>query len=59
LAKNNSAANRARNRRVNIELERVAVVEKAVEQVVPVAPTSAPASPAAVPASGVPGAKAP
>ncbi|MFJ4156012.1 OmpA family protein [Pseudomonas sp. NPDC089752] len=38
LVKNNSAANRARNRRVNIELDRVAVVEKAV-----VAPAPAPA----------------
>ncbi|MCY1441409.1 proteobacterial sortase system peptidoglycan-associated protein [compost metagenome] len=59
LAKNNSAANRARNRRVNIELDRVAVVEKAVEKAVeqpaPVA-APAPASPPAAPASG---AKAP
>ncbi|WP_406819757.1 flagellar protein MotY [Pseudomonas sp. KnCO4] len=56
LAKNNSAANRARNRRVNIELDRVAVVEKAVEKPVEkpaepappsVTPGTAPASPAA------------
>ena len=57
LVKNNSAANRARNRRVNIELDRVAVVEKPVEKpaerVAPAAP--APASPAAA----APGAKAP
>ncbi|BBU46459.1 OmpA family protein [Pseudomonas monteilii] len=32
VAKNNSPANRARNRRVNIELGRVAVVEKPVEK---------------------------
>ncbi|QXI46845.1 MULTISPECIES: flagellar protein MotY [Pseudomonas] len=56
LAKNNSAANRARNRRVNIELDRVAVVEKAVEQPAPaVAPAPAPAGPAAA----APGAKTP
>ncbi|WP_449431461.1 flagellar protein MotY [Pseudomonas putida] len=34
---NNSAANRARNRRVNIELERVAQVEKPAEQALPAA----------------------
>ncbi|MNS50126.1 Peptidoglycan-binding protein ArfA [compost metagenome] len=59
LAKNTNAANRARNRRVNIELDRVAVlekpVEKPVEQAAPAAPTPAPVSPAAV----APGAKAP
>jgi len=59
LVKNNSAANRARNRRVNIELDRVAVVEKPVEKpaerVAPAAPAPAPASPAAA----APGAKAP
>jgi outer membrane protein OmpA-like peptidoglycan-associated protein len=45
LAKNNSAANRARNRRVNIELDRVAVVEKPVQNPVqPPAPASAPAA---------------
>lgn len=60
LAKNNSAANRARNRRVNIELDRVAVVEKPVEKpaepaLPPVAPATAPASPAAAAA----GTKAP
>ncbi|MDM3884919.1 OmpA family protein [Pseudomonas sp. BCRC 81390] len=53
LAKNNSAANRARNRRVNIELDRVAVVEKPVEKpqekpaeaaLPSVAPATAPAS---------------
>nr|WP_277818885.1 OmpA family protein [Pseudomonas putida] len=66
LAKNNSASNRARNRRVNIELDRLAVVEKPVEKPVEqaapgVAPVSGPvpAGPAAAPASGVPGAKAP
>jgi len=61
LAKNNSAANRARNRRVNIELERV-VAQKPVEQTAPTVapvPAPAPAGPAAAPASGVPGAKAP
>ncbi|WP_258910969.1 flagellar protein MotY [Pseudomonas putida] len=59
LVKNNSAANRARNRRVNIELDRVAVVEKPVEKpaepAAPAAPAPAPASPAAA----APGAKAP
>lgn len=59
LVKNNSAANRARNRRVNIELDRVSVVEKPVEKpaepAAPAAPAPAPASPAAV----APGAKAP
>jgi outer membrane protein OmpA-like peptidoglycan-associated protein len=58
LAKNNNAANRARNRRVSIELGRVAEVEKPVEkpveQTVPAA-APAPASPAAV----APGAKLP
>ncbi|AFK70690.1 hypothetical protein A210_05445 [Pseudomonas putida SJTE-1] len=53
LAKNNSASNRARNRRVNIELDRVAVVEKPVEKQVEQA------APVVAPASGVPGAKAP
>ena len=56
LVKNNSAANRARNRRVNIELDRVVPVEKP-------APVAAPASGAgtgAVPASApaAPGVKA-
>ena len=59
LVKNNSAANRARNRRVNIELDRVAVVEKPAEKpaerAAPAALAPAPASPAAA-ASG---AKAP
>ncbi|MCS4065664.1 OmpA family protein [Pseudomonas putida] len=59
LVKNNSAANRARNRRVNIELDRVAVVEKPsekpAERSAPAAPPPAPASPAAA----APGAKAP
>lgn len=62
LAKNNSTANRARNRRVNIELDRVTVIEKPVEQAAPAvapSPVPAPASSAAAPASGVPGAKAP
>lgn len=57
LVKNNSAANRARNRRVNIELDRVAVVEKPVEKP---AERVAPAAPAtASPAAAAPGAKAP
>nr|WP_218178368.1 OmpA family protein [Pseudomonas putida] len=59
LVKNNSAANRARNRRVNIELDRVAVVEKPAdkpaERAAPAAAAPAPASPAAA----APGAKAP
>ena len=59
LVKNNSAANRARNRRVNIELDRVAVVEKPAEKpaerAVPAAAAPAPASPAAA----APAAKAP
>ncbi|MGE8327103.1 flagellar protein MotY [Pseudomonas urmiensis] len=49
LAKNNSAANRARNRRVNIELDRVAPIEKPVEQA-PAAPAST-SAPAAAPAA--------
>ncbi|MFK3772012.1 OmpA family protein [Pseudomonas sp. NPDC089406] len=52
LVKNNSAANRARNRRVNIQLDRVTPVEKPVEApVAPPAPAAAPASPAAAPAA--------
>ena len=53
LAKNNSAANRARNRRVNIELDRVAPIEKPVEKPVEQAPAApAPTSaPAAAPAA--------
>lgn len=43
LAKNNSAANRARNRRVSVQLERVAPVAKPAQ--------STPASPAPAPAS--------
>jgi outer membrane protein OmpA-like peptidoglycan-associated protein len=53
LAKNNSAANRARNRRVNIELDRVTPVAKPVEKPLEQAP-AAPAStsaPAAAPAA--------
>lgn len=61
LVKNNSAANRARNRRVNIELDQITVVvkpvEKPVEPAAPVAPAPAPA--AASPAAAAPGAKAP
>ncbi|MCE7766029.1 OmpA family protein [Pseudomonas putida] len=54
LVKNNNAANRARNRRVNIELDQITVVVKPVEK--PVEPAAAaPASPAAAAA----GAKAP
>lgn len=55
LVKNSSAANRARNRRVNIELDRVAMAEKPVVE--PVQKT-APAATAA-PAAAAPGAKAP
>ncbi|MNM20266.1 Peptidoglycan-binding protein ArfA [compost metagenome] len=45
LAKNNTPANRARNRRVNIELDRVAPVEKPAEK------ASAPAAPGPAPVS--------
>ncbi|MGF6393147.1 flagellar protein MotY [Pseudomonas plecoglossicida] len=55
LAKNNSAANRARNRRVNIELDRVTPVDKPAvqpaQQPVP-QPTAAPAT---APATTAPG----
>lgn len=56
LAKNNSAANRARNRRVNIELDRVAPIEKpAAQPAQHPAPTTAPATvPAPGPASAAP-----
>lgn len=55
LVKNNTPANRARNRRVNIELDRVAAVEKPVE-----APVEQPAAqPAAAPAATAPAARAP
>ena len=56
LAKNNSAANRARNRRVNIELDRVAPIEKpAAQPAQNPAPTTAPATvPAPGPASAAP-----
>ncbi|MDF0731189.1 OmpA family protein [Pseudomonas entomophila] len=52
LAKNNSAANRARNRRVNIQLDRVTPIEKPVEKpqekpAQPAAAAPAPATPAA------------
>ncbi|MDZ3995778.1 flagellar protein MotY [Pseudomonas sp. Teo4] len=60
LVKNNSAANRARNRRVNIELDRVAAVEKPVEKPVeqPAAqPATAPAATTPVPAASTPAAK--
>ncbi|WP_426810787.1 OmpA family protein [Pseudomonas sp. WOUb67] len=61
LVKNNSAANRARNRRVNIELDQITVVvkpvEKPVEPAAPAAPAPAPAP--ASPAAAAPGAKAP
>ena len=61
LAANNSAANRARNRRVNIQLDRVTPVEKPAAEkpaapAVPVTPTPAPA--AAPPASTAPKAPA-
>jgi outer membrane protein OmpA-like peptidoglycan-associated protein len=59
LVKNNSAANRARNRRVNIELDRVSVVEKPVEKPAEPAAPAAPAPAAASPAAAAPGAKAP
>lgn len=61
LAKNNSAANRARNRRVNIELDRVAIAEAPVEKPVekPVQQPAAASPPAAEPASPAPGAKVP
>ncbi|UBM26372.1 OmpA family protein [Pseudomonas sp. p1(2021b)] len=54
LARNNSAANRARNRRVNIQLERVAPVEKPVEkpsvEATPAPAAAAPATPGPAPA---------
>ena len=57
LAKNNSAANRARNRRVNIQLDRVTPVEKPVEKpaapVVPAAAAPIPATPSAPAAAPV------
>jgi len=59
LVKNNSAANRARNRRVNIELDRVSVVEKPVEKPAEPAAPAAPAPVSASPAAAAPGAKAP
>jgi len=59
LVKNNSAANRARNRRVNIELDRVSVVEKPVEKPAEPAAPAAPAPASASPAAAAPGAKAP
>ena len=46
LAKNNSAANRARNRRVNIELDRVTPVAKPAERAVEPSPAGAPVAPA-------------
>lgn len=55
LVKNNSPANRARNRRVNIELDRVAAVEKPAAQP---AQQAAPATPEIPPAAAAPGAKA-
>ncbi|RRV45286.1 OmpA family protein [Pseudomonas sp. p106] len=56
LVKNNSAANRARNRRVNIELDRVTPAEKpAAQPVQHPAPATAPATaPAPGPASAAP-----
>ncbi|WP_194789294.1 flagellar protein MotY [Pseudomonas sp. UFMG81] len=57
LAKNNSAANRARNRRVNIQLDRVTPVEKPQEKpAAPVAPAAA-AVPATAPAQQAPAKK--
>lgn len=55
LVKNNSATNRARNRRVNIELDRVTPVEKPAQQPAQ-QPVPAPAAaPAAAPATSAPG----
>lgn len=59
LVKNNSAANRARNRRVNIELDRVTPVEKPAAQPVQhpapaTAPAPGPASAAPVPPAAKP-----
>lgn len=50
LAKNNSAANRARNRRVNIQLERVTPVEKPLEKPAAPVPPSTPTPTATTPA---------
>ncbi|WP_060482767.1 OmpA family protein [Pseudomonas sp. NBRC 111119] len=62
LAKNSTAANRARNRRVSIELERVAVAEKPAEkpaqQAAPAVAPAATGAGAAAPAQA-PAAKAP
>lgn len=61
LAANNSAANRARNRRVNIQLDRVTPVEKPVAEkpadpVIPAAPAAAPTPAAqAAPVTPAPG----
>ncbi|MFF5864902.1 OmpA family protein [Pseudomonas sp. NPDC012596] len=56
LVKNNSAANRARNRRVNIELDRVVPVEKPAPVAAPASGAGAGAGPASAPAA--PGVKA-
>ena len=56
LVKNNSAANRARNRRVNIELDRVVPVEKPAPVAAPASGAGAGAVPASAPAA--PGVKA-
>jgi len=66
LVANNSAANRARNRRVNIQLDRVTPVEKSAEPAAPATPApaakpaapAAPASPAAQAQPGKPAVKA-
>jgi len=58
LAKNNSAANRARNRRVNIQLERVTPVEKPLEKSTPPVAPAAPAPTATTPAPATPAAAA-
>lgn len=50
LVKNNTPANRARNRRVNIQLDRVTPVEKPVEKPHDAAPAT-PAQPTATPAA--------
>ncbi|WP_110971849.1 flagellar protein MotY [Pseudomonas huaxiensis] len=55
LAANNSAGNRARNRRVNIELDRVTPVETPAAEK-PAAPAPAPAATPAAPAAAAPAA---
>ena len=66
VARNDSPANRARNRRVSLQLERVAPVEKPVEKIVEKPaekpadkPTAAPASPTVPSPAATPPAKRP